>query len=132
MAIDKNYAYWGIDTFIPFVEAWDTREASKLTDANYVTTEWITKKSNILTKRPSVGAIDDFGFQDRWHELTHYTTDYVVSTEYLPYISSLPIDTWVQIGLLLPLDKRWLKKVVTTNAWAKRPYTEANKIWKEY
>lgn len=131
MSLMKNYAYWGIDTFIPNTSYFDTREAVALADRQVLTT-WVKKEQNMLTKRASIASLDDSGFQDRWYQLSHYDADYKVSTEYLPYVSAIGFDNWAKMETLIPLNKRWLSKCISTNKWAKRPYDATVKIWKEY
>lgn len=127
----KNYAYWSIDTFIPYVDVNDSREAVALADRE-VETNWIRKEQNINTKKASIASVDDYGFQDRWYQNSHYEADYKVSSEYMPYVADIPFDTWVVLETPTPVNKRWLKEAVETNKWAQRPYDETLKIWKEY
>jgi len=129
--IVKNYAYWAIDTFIPYVDNFDVREAVALADRE-VGTDWVKKNQNALTKRASVGSVDDYGFQDRWYQLGSYMDDYRVSLAYEPYVSKIDFDKWAKLEVPLALNKRWLKESVENQKWAKRPFNELNKIWKEY
>lgn len=131
MSIVKNYAFWGIDTFIPYTSANDTREAVALAD-RHIDTTWVRKEETMLTKRPSVASLEDYGFQDRWYQLGHYDVNYVTTMDYAVYVDAIGFDKWAKMETLSPLNKRWLSKCVATNKWTKRPYDETVKIWKEY